>query len=586
MLMNKNNKSIKALLITSMLFTSVVADAGKGNDKSKGKPKPTIVRTPKKPEDTSSGAAGGGGRTPADGANAGQAAPAGEQPAQQQHAGGGGAEGEGQQQPAAPVNPAQAVGENDEAEGQPAAPINPAQAVGENDEAEGQPAAPVNPAQAVGENDEAEGQPAAPVNPVQAVGENVEDEGQPAAPVNPVQAVGENVEDEGQPAAEGEQAAQQQPAEGPQQQQRRNRQNVRQRSATPLERQMQDEDDLQQEQTAAIDEAVKKRTDKLSRVANSQKENSRLSSDIADSVFKAEEDRIDDLSNLIAVPAGGNEHEISYGVWTKAVFSKGNQKKDKNVEPFKSNQRGFVIGADALVTEDLLLGAIYSHSLLNKNFKEGNYFDKKKVRGNTLALYSTYNITKNVIINGQVQYGFLNINGTRHEDDETGNHELKTNGRQLGAKLSTSYSHVFENGYMLRPKLGIAYSRTRINPYQEQGLDDNISSAKTTSDRVTTTAGLAFGKKFYSRDMVYIPMIYTNAEYAIKDKTNRPKIHANNNEEIGVLEDSGAGRAAFTFGAKLSAHHNNGIEASLNYEHTRRAKYSSHLGSIKLKVNF
>lgn len=393
--------------------------------------------------------------------------------------------------------------------------------------------------------------------------------------------------DEDEASENGDEAvpAQQPQAQAPQSQQRQHGQNTKQRPANSLGRQIQEKDFHQQ--VADIEKVAQKRKAKLSRAANAQKENSRLVADLGESFSKVEEDRTEELSRFIGLGAGDSEVDVSYGVWTKGVFSKGRQRKDKDIEPFVSNQRGYVLGADILINDNLLLGAAYSNSFLNKKFEESDHFDQKEISSNIFGLYGSYNLTKNAAIHGQIHYGLMNLHGTRHEQDEETGHNIKTNGRNFGAKLSTSYNYQLPEGYMLMPKSGIAYSRTIIDPYQEHGAEDNIlSRGKIISDRVTANAGLAVGKKIYQGDMVFVPMIYTNIEYAIKDKTNQHKIYTTHNEEIGTLGDNASGRFAYTFGAKLSAHKNNGIETSLNYEHTRRAKYSSHLGSIKLKVNF
>lgn len=202
---------------------------------------------------------------------------------------------------------------------------------------------------------------------------------------------------------------------------------------------------------------------------------------------------------------------------------------------FKQNVHSVQVGADAAVTDNLLVGGFVGRSQANVDFN-GHYGDGK-VRSNSVGLYAAYLADNGIYVDNIVKYSRLHANS---DLTEKSHYNAYTISSELGKRFSLA------NDWTITPQAQLAW--THIS---SQENEDSLSS-------VYSRIGLRVAKGFaLSNGWNLQPYAEVNA---ITSKNRSSKIHYTNSA-LDVASSRGRFESAVGLNAGF-ANHRFGLEVS------------------------
>lgn len=202
---------------------------------------------------------------------------------------------------------------------------------------------------------------------------------------------------------------------------------------------------------------------------------------------------------------------------------------------FKQNVHSVQVGADAAVTDNLLVGGFVGRSQANVDFN-GHYGDGK-VRSNSVGLYAAYLADNGIYVDNIVKYSRLHANSNLTEKSHYNAYTISS---ELGKRFSLA------NDWTITPQAQLAW--THIS---SQENEDSLSS-------VYSRIGLRVAKGFaLSNGWNLQPYAEVNA---ITSKNRSSKIHYTNSA-LDVASSRGRFESAVGLNAGF-ANHRFGLEVS------------------------
>lgn len=119
--------------------------------------------------------------------------------------------------------------------------------------------------------------------------------------------------------------------------------------------------------------------------------------DINKVAMNAISNRLLNTSSSQTIASAGDEGDVSkYGVWVRSSINqskdKVNRKRAEYFSSYKTRGHSNTIGADGLVSDNLIVGAAYTNAYTSIKPKDQNIGNVDKVRTNMFSLYGAYNI--------------------------------------------------------------------------------------------------------------------------------------------------------------------------------------------------
>lgn len=288
------------------------------------------------------------------------------------------------------------------------------------------------------------------------------------------------------------------------------------------------------------------------------------------------------IGGFSAVAAG--DLMQTYGVWAQGSMSRGTQKAYGNAPGYKLDQKGVTIGADT--GDETLLGLAYSF-FMNDIKNKANSSSKEDVKSHIVTVYGKFDVTNEVFVSGQGQYGKSNIKKKRATGDLENNiASAKTNASSMAAKLEVGYDYEVAPQIHLVPTVGASYANIEVKGYKETGNGLNRSVAKRTTNR---TSGLAGITAKYVADMggsmKVIPEIHANVDYAFNTKNSATLVTIVNGIDAIATPSQKISKGFYNVGGSVKGIQADMYEISAGYDLGLAKKFQSHTGTLKLKVN-
>ncbi|MBA2629109.1 MAG: autotransporter domain-containing protein, partial [Rickettsiaceae bacterium] len=226
------------------------------------------------------------------------------------------------------------------------------------------------------------------------------------------------------------------------------------------------------------------------------------------------------IGGFSAVSAG--DLMQAYGVWAQGSMSRGTQKAYGNAPGYKLDQKGITIGADT--GDETLLGLAYSF-FMNDIKNKANSSNKEDIKSHIVTVYGKFDVTNEMFVSGQAQYGKANIKKKRATGDLANNiASAKTNATSMAAKLEVGYDYEVAPQTYLVPTIGASYANIEIKGYKETGSGLNRSVAKRTTNRTSGLAGITAKYVADMGSMKMIPEIHANVDYAFNTKNSATSV--------------------------------------------------------------
>ena len=331
-----------------------------------------------------------------------------------------------------------------------------------------------------------------------------------------------------------------------------------------------------------IDRYVVRDVKDATKVPNVQKSDSALSEGLMNSLVISRGVVDSRIGGFSAVSAG--DLMQTYGVWAQGSLSRGTQKAHGNAPGYKLDQKGITIGADT--GDETLLGVAYSF-FVNDIKNKDNASNKEDVKSHIVTIYGKFDVTNEVFVSGQGQYGKSNIKKKRATGDLANNiASAKTKADSMAAKLEVGYDYEVAPHVHLVPTVGASYANIQVKGYKESGKGLNRAVAKRTTNR---TSGLAGITAKYVADMggsmKVIPEIHANVDYAFNTKNSATSVTIVNGIDAIATPSQKISKGFYNIGGSVKGIQADMYEISAGYDLGLAKKFQSHTGTLKLKVN-
>ena len=332
----------------------------------------------------------------------------------------------------------------------------------------------------------------------------------------------------------------------------------------------------------SIDKYLVRDVTDATKVPDVQKSDSAISEGLMNSLVISRGVVDSRIGGFSAVSAG--DLMQTYGIWAQGSLSRGTQKAHGNAPGYKLDQKGVTIGADT--GDETLLGVAYSF-FVNDIKNKANTSNKEDVKSHIVTIYGKFDVTNEVFVSGQGQYGKSNIKKKRATGDLANNiASAKTKADSMAAKLEVGYDYEVAPQVHLVPTVGASYANIQVKGYKESGKGLNRSVAKRTTTR---TSGLAGITAKYVADMggsmKVIPEIHANVDYAFNTKNSATSVTLVNGIDAIATPSQKISKGFYNIGGSVKGIQADMYEISAGYDLGLAKKFQSHTGTLKLKVN-
>ncbi|QQV74513.1 hypothetical protein H6P87_00047 [Rickettsia tillamookensis] len=296
---------------------------------------------------------------------------------------------------------------------------------------------------------------------------------------------------------------------------------------------------------------------------------------------------------MVAVAAGDEETPIitKKGLWVAGTFGSSNQNAYKGNPSYKGTVSGGTIGGDLYIGENSLVGLAYSRMNSDFKFKGSSTGDKLSAESDIISLYGQQQFSNGLIL--QEIFSASNSKINKKDLRPVGPNSYKTasgkyTSKAYGFEGNVGYQFSAVDGINLMPNIGIRYNTYKDNAYTESGTGvNNMYVAGKSGNLTTGIAGIKLtAPKRLSNDTQIVPGLHASVENSFSNK--QPKVKARFIWADNYFENttsSSTPKVGYNVGASLLTAHKN-IELLATYNCNLRSKYTSHQGSLKLKILF
>ncbi len=195
-----------------------------------------------------------------------------------------------------------------------------------------------------------------------------------------------------------------------------------------------------------------------------------------------------DLRYLLASAGGGGTPSAEvemvdlgpFGVFASGTINFGDRDETENQAGFKFNTLDLMLGADYRFSDQLILGAALSYTVIDTDIdNHGGYLD---TQGYGLTLYGTYYPSEQIYVEGMVNYGRNDYDQRRNlayqlqETEVNQQFDSSYKGRQFFAELGAGYE--FTRGNLtFGPDVRLSYLDVRVDNFQERAFNNDPGSA-------------------------------------------------------------------------------------------------------------
>ncbi|NRB11026.1 MAG: autotransporter outer membrane beta-barrel domain-containing protein [Rickettsiaceae bacterium] len=298
------------------------------------------------------------------------------------------------------------------------------------------------------------------------------------------------------------------------------------------------------------------------------------------------------VGRMAGVSAGDDDSSGFDNVWIKGLIGRSTQKKRKEIDGYKGDINGGMIGVDYMINEDSIIGLSYSNLASQLKPKDTEVPETIKINSNIISLYSQYNVTNKLYLQGIVSAGrnktkknrVVTIAGRRFQGD--------------GKYRNVSYNIVANVGYNIKvnndhklflvPSLGLNYGIHRDSEFQERGLGINNQNIKANSynSLVGKVGSKLMMRQEITNDLVLIPEIHGSIAQDLESKTRKVETRIGLVDDYTQVRINNKDKTTYNVGTGVLAKINNIVDVNVTYDFNARKKYQAHQGSCQIKIYF
>ncbi|MGX6960946.1 MAG: autotransporter outer membrane beta-barrel domain-containing protein [Rickettsia endosymbiont of Pentastiridius leporinus] len=241
------------------------------------------------------------------------------------------------------------------------------------------------------------------------------------------------------------------------------------------------------------------------------------------------------------------------------------------------------IGGDLHIDENNLVSIAYSRMNSNFDFKGG---DNLKADSDVVSLYAQQQFNGGLLL--QEIFSASNSKVIKKDKRFGKIAQGKYTSKAYSAEGNVGYQFRALDSINLIPNIGVRYNSYKDDAYTETGAGvGNMNVAAKSGSLVTGIAGVKMtAPKLLSNDTQIVPGLHASVENSFTN--NQSKVKAGFIWADNYFEDNATAKTSkvgYNVGASLLTAHKN-VEVLATYNCNLRSKYTSHQGSLKLKIMF
>jgi uncharacterized protein YhjY with autotransporter beta-barrel domain len=180
-------------------------------------------------------------------------------------------------------------------------------------------------------------------------------------------------------------------------------------------------------------------------------------------------------------------------VWIGGNVSFGTRDSTGDVDGFKFSTEGVSVGIDRRFNDRLILGLGIGHARDETDI--GTQGSRSKAKGTSVAVYGSYQPTRNTFVDGVVGVGKIDFDGDRYVESVEEFARSRRKSDQFFASIGAGYEYRSE-GWLLSPYARLDLSRDKLKQATESGAGLN---ALTFNAQSVKQSQLALGLRFSSQ---------------------------------------------------------------------------------------
>lgn len=337
--------------------------------------------------------------------------------------------------------------------------------------------------------------------------------------------------------------------------------------------------------TAALaEELLQKQKETVSNIALALNEIIILSHEFANSSIDLRLSDLKHLNNLSPPAAGDEDNIVPKNVWVSGTIGITKYNGQCLLSSYTTRTSATTIGGDLELPNGNIIGGAYNYVL--SNFKYQNHTDKVAAHTHVISIYGQTNLSEKLILQGFLSRAFVNVSAKLPVQNQLA--KAKFANSSYSSKIVVAYKSKVGKALII-PHIGLKYGGQDIAGYEASFEKQSLSVAATNSRRSSGFIGFeAIMPMKISDTTQVIPGFHMEVEKFLHNK--QQKLHMqvmsypSSKEEILLLEKPT--KYNYKIGGTITIKRGSTeIMAVYNYLASNN-KYSSHQGSLKLKLSF
>ncbi len=306
-----------------------------------------------------------------------------------------------------------------------------------------------------------------------------------------------------------------------------------------------------------------------------------------------------DLPNSNVKYQSSGDEAYKYGAWVTPFMSgierKAFSQSNAYYSGYKGRSNGVIVGYDAQMQDDMILGLALSHihdNVTYRNYKNG---DKTKSNMMGVSLYGMKQINDIWYAKALISYANNKIRNAENrmvvsDVDNTISYETvngKYKSRLFSAEALFGYGYQLQQNLTLDPVLGFKYTRIGGANYTEFGGVNapNLKVVKKPTNRLDVILGATFtGKEYELAQSSVVPEAHAFVNHALVNKNKNSTFEIEGAAPLSSFNGK-IDKTQYNVGFSLNSGYKM-MECGIGYDAYFSKKHTTHRGSLKLRINF
>ncbi len=290
-------------------------------------------------------------------------------------------------------------------------------------------------------------------------------------------------------------------------------------------------------------------------------------------------------SPATAIAAG--DEDTRNAVWLEAFGNRSKEGALKNQSGYTSSTDGAVIGIDTKIHDSLTVGIAGIHAVSQVKMKDQKSGDKIDAKSWLVSLYSMYEINDNWFTKAMVVLGKTDLT-TKEKKPSNNVYTIATSNYSTtlyGVDASIGYKKLVSSNFTLTPELGINASHYYDKAHIEKGAGTyNKTYGKGSGASYSGYLGLSAAASLEFDNATIVPMAHVKITKEFANKTPRVASAFVGEEMIVTASAKNKKKTLVNTGLDVTMSRN-ALDFAVGYDIGLAKKYTSHTGTVKLRIN-